>query len=66
MKLSSKAKTLLMRAYASGHSVGTFDDEIRKELLASGLMKYEPDNDPLMVLTEAGDSYAEWESGGNG
>lgn len=64
MNLSSKAKTLLKRTYATGRPLATFDKKTEDELIESGLMKY--DQAPLMVLTEAGESFVDWESEGNG
>jgi len=58
-----KSKTLLMRAYTSRNPIWTFDDAVREELINSGLMRLEEgEPEPLMVLTEAGEAFGDWET----
>ncbi len=52
MKLSSKAKSLLMRAYTSERPIATFDINVENELLRNRLMRMEPK--PMLSLTKEG------------
>jgi len=55
MRLSSKARSLIMRAYTSNRPIATFSQETETELLSSRLMRYR--EKPMMVLTHEGFAY---------
>jgi len=56
MRLSSKARSLLARAYTSGRPIATFDEHTERELIDSRLMKY-GETRPLMVISHEGEAY---------
>lgn len=56
MKLSQKARSLVMRAYTSNRPISTFDEATETDLIKSGLFRYS--TKPLMVLTHDGKKWA--------
>lgn len=55
--ISKKAKTMIMRTFATGRPLASFDEAVQLELVRSGYMKYS--EKPLLVLTVDGRRYAQ-------
>jgi len=64
MTLSTKARTLLMRSYETRRAIATFDVKVQQELILSDLMEYS--QEPLMIITEAGVAFCDWEKKADG
>lgn len=56
MRLSSKSRALLTRAYTSGKAIAAFAEDVERELIDSRLMKY-AEQRPLMLISREGMAY---------
>jgi hypothetical protein len=55
MRLSSKARSLLTRAYTTNRPIAVFQEDIERELIDSRLMKYT--ERPLMIISHDGKQF---------